>query len=735
MKTTSFPSVLSTAKAVPQMEPSGFVRSQEQNGWRSLLTATLLFFGVGAPAFAVTTDVALPDAAEYAQAAAEYVHGKVTQVAVSKYLDVDDSVIAYAVEFTQNASKQPVTVIASATHLQAPVQMVYSGLPYELDQARVAAASKTVAAKTGLDVGAPEKVYWAGPYAFYFSYHKGSVLFQPSTQEFTTLADLKAALTDTATGAAVPATLAPKFGSETKQLYIADQWNAAAAHLKAKTTGGPPANGTPQHGYTKYIANVPYLNQTQTPDCGVVSMMDILLYWQGKGYPALINPSTLSADRTMLQQAFGWTTNGTYADQVAAGTNNVIKQHYNGAQVQWFARENYSSSHYSLYSTNMAFSSFTSEIDVGRPAQLCVFGYTQSNTTDHNYGNHAVCGVGYANGEIFTGSKTQWAIIHDNWQGDPNFVNAYLNEPEPYMDWSQVDEMLKVIMSNATTVVTTPRIQSPTPGSTLTSTAATFTWNAGTNVTQYWLYVGTSAGASNIFNSNSLTSSTLSKSVTTLPLTGQTLYVRLFWMINNGWNSADYTYTAARPVYTKAALVTPAAGSALSSTTQTFAWNTGTSATAYWLYVGTSSGSSNLYNSNSLPTSVLSKTVSTLPSNGSTVYVRLWTQLNGAWQYTDYTFTAYKNLKAQMISPAPNSRFTSTSVTFNWSAGSGATNYWLYVGSTLGGSEYYNSNSLSSSVLSRSVTNLPSTGRQLYVRLWTYVNGGWQYNDYSYTSK
>jgi len=32
--------------------------------------------------------------------------------------------------------------------------------------------------------------------------------------------------------------------------------------------------------------------------------------------------------------------------------------------------------------------------------------------------------------------------------------------------------------------------------------------------------------------------------------------------------------------------------------------------------------------------------VTDLPSNGSTVYVRLYWLINGAWQYTNYTYKA-----------------------------------------------------------------------------------------------
>ena len=36
----------------------------------------------------------------------------------------------------------------------------------------------------------------------------------------------------------------------------------------------------------------------------------------------------------------------------------------------------------------------------------------------------------------------------------------------------------------------------------------------------------------------------------------------------------------------------------------------------------------------------LSSEVLDLPNNGSAVYVRLWSNVGGAWSYKDYTYTA-----------------------------------------------------------------------------------------------
>ncbi len=89
-----------------------------------------------------------------------------------------------------------------------------------------------------------------------------------------------------------------------------------------------------------------------------------------------------------------------------------------------------------------------------------------------------------------------------------------------------------------------PTITSPTPGSTLTGSTETFSWaDGGSVVTEWWLYVGTSPGERDIYNSRSLGTAT-SDTVSVLPINGATLHVRLWFRINGEWKGTNFTYTA-----------------------------------------------------------------------------------------------------------------------------------------------------------------------------------------------
>ncbi len=88
-------------------------------------------------------------------------------------------------------------------------------------------------------------------------------------------------------------------------------------------------------------------------------------------------------------------------------------------------------------------------------------------------------------------------------------------------------------------------------------------------------------------------------------------------------------------------ITSPTPGTTLPPGGTFFRWEAGGSnVTEWWIYVGTSPGAADIYDSLSLGTRI-SDTVNGLPTDGSTVHVRLWYRINGAWPFTDFTYTAF----------------------------------------------------------------------------------------------
>src|ERR1039457_3174053 len=124
------------------------------------------------------------------------------------------------------------------------------------------------------------------------------------------------------------------------------------------------------------------------------------------------------------------------------------------------------------------------------------------------------------------------------------------------------------------------------------------------------------------------------------------------------------------------------ATSLLTATTVTFVWSAASGADQYWLDVGNSVGVGDIWGGALTATS---QVVSGLPSDGRTIYVQLYTHRSGAWLSPQrYTYTAPRVSVAQITSPTPGTLLTATTVTFVWSAASGADQYWLDVGNSVG---------------------------------------------------
>ncbi len=215
-------------------------------------------------------------------------------------------------------------------------------------------------------------------------------------------------------------------------------------------------------------------------------------------------------------------------------------------------------------------------------------------------------------------------------------------------------------------------LTTPAPGSVLAGSSVTFTWSPGAGPAEYELLLGsTGVGSYNLFNSGATTAT--SETVSGLPTNGVTVFARLNQLIDGAWKATDYTYTEAGTMV-PAALTTPAPGSVLAGSSVTFTWSPGAGPAEYQLRLGsTGVGSYNLFNSGA--TTATSETVSGLPTNGVTVFARLYQLIDGAWKSTDYTYTSGSKTVLSAFSCSSGSMTgsgtNSCTVTLNAAAASG----------------------------------------------------------------
>jgi hypothetical protein len=280
----------------------------------------------------------------------------------------------------------------------------------------------------------------------------------------------------------------------------------------------------------------------------------------------------------------------------------------------------------------------------------------------------------------------------------------------------------------ATGTATCAVVSTPAPGTTLSSSSVDFGWSAASGATKYFLYVGSTLGDHDIYNQS--TGTNLSATVNGIPAYGFPVYVRLWSLIGSTWCFTDQSYGRMQGV--PAAMTSPAPNSTLSATSATFQWSAGTGVSQYLLRVGThGAGSGDIFDQ-SETIGTTSQLVTGLPSDGSTVYVELRSVFSdGGSGGSDYLYTATGTSGlSTMISPAPSSNLTSASVTFQWSLGTNVTQYWLFVGRSIGGTDIYNQNQ--GTLRQQTVSRMLSNGRPVYVRLWSLIGGVWGYHDYAY---
>ncbi|MGH9720934.1 MAG: TolB family protein, partial [Bryobacteraceae bacterium] len=267
-------------------------------------------------------------------------------------------------------------------------------------------------------------------------------------------------------------------------------------------------------------------------------------------------------------------------------------------------------------------------------------------------------------------------------------------------------------------------IRDPAAGSTLKGSQVTFEWTSGTGVSEYKLSVGTTPTANDL---HAYVGTTTSRSVANLPTDSRAIFVRLGSRVNGvDLEPLEYVYTAFE---SRATILTPAPKSTLAGSSATFTWTAGTGFSSYQLLVGAKLASSDL---DSYTGSATSRTVANLPTDGSTIYVRLLSGgPNAPWKAPlDYTYTAFDS-RAKLVSPVPGSTVKSPSLTLTWTPVAGA-EYRLDVGTAPGRNDLHG---YLGTATSRTVTNLPAVGGTIYARLSTKFNGNWQApRDYTFTA-
>ena len=181
-----------------------------------------------------------------------------------------------------------------------------------------------------------------------------------------------------------------------------------------------------------------------------------------------------------------------------------------------------------------------------------------------------------------------------------------------------------------------------------------------------------------------------------------------------------------------AQLTAPTPGSTLKGTSAEFTWTAGIGVTAYDLRVGTTAANSpDLFSSGT--TKETSATVDDIPTSGGTVFVALYSEIDGAWVANFYTFTeSGTTVSATLTEPTKGTVLSGTAATaFTWTTGKGVTAYKLLVGTTGAGSSNI-LNTGTTEKTSASAGPFTADGGMVFVTLESLIDGVWKSNAYTF---
>ena len=225
------------------------------------------------------------------------------------------------------------------------------------------------------------------------------------------------------------------------------------------------------------------------------------------------------------------------------------------------------------------------------------------------------------------------------------------------------------------------------PSGTISTSTPTYTWNAVSNSTSYYLWVDGPSGTAVIQTWYTAAQAGCASGTGTCSVTPSTTLSNGTnqWWIEAGaggpWSDAmNFTVNVAPPG--KATLVSPSG--TISTSTPTYTWNAVSTATSYYLWVDEPSGTAvfqTWYTATQAGcasgTGTCSVTPSTALVNGASVW---WIEAGAGAPWSDamnFTVNVAPPGKATLVSPSGT--ISTSTPTYTWNAVSTATSYYLWV--------------------------------------------------------
>jgi hypothetical protein len=292
-----------------------------------------------------------------------------------------------------------------------------------------------------------------------------------------------------------------------------------------------------------------------------------------------------------------------------------------------------------------------------------------------------------------------------------------------------------------------PALLSPGNGTNVAGTAMVFRWSAVNGATHYLFELNTDPDWGTSTRLYYLDWPNTSVAIGGLHNDGTTYYWRVSAGNSYGWGTASAGWSVVNGISNPPAaptLSSPGNGTRVAGPSITFQWNAPLGATGYRLEVNTDpswgTGTRLYYGS----VSTNSQTVTGFSNDGTTPYYwRVWASNAYGWSAASATWSLISRAgdgsptTPTLLSPANGSSEPGTSITFRWSASSGATHYLYEIntdpnwgpGTRFGYGDIPNNfcGSYCYAIANNGlvVVGFPNTGTIYYWRVWAGNSNGW----------
>ena len=259
-------------------------------------------------------------------------------------------------------------------------------------------------------------------------------------------------------------------------------------------------------------------------------------------------------------------------------------------------------------------------------------------------------------------------------------------------------------------------LKTPTDGAEDVAPRLRFEWAKLFGASKYYLYVGTTRGATDVSNSGEITDTSWPSAVMT---GGQTYYVRIYTKTKGIWYQRDYSFRVGEA----ARLLQPIASGSKVDPGIRFSWNPALRAQAYYLYVGSSPGGRDF-----IDTGERTRTDYLGPPlpGGVAAYARLWTKIDGTWHSEDSTFITRP--VPRFATPLAGATNIGDTVDLTWNRVAGARGYRVIVGTAPGRSDVLAQTEVPADESSIRLEQLPAAPA-LYARVFALLPIGESFGD------